>query len=185
MLPACLWIVTPALGRNAMPDAHSFETVPRSVNSCADPADAMTVYQAFSGQRTAHLLDVRWSFVNANSLQPAGPVLWSFEGPAFRAWRTQQPFTVPLFRLTGTNNNDYIFMTGADASTPPIVGGFTAGSPVAWVYNTPGCDSVPLMSAVLASATDHYWTTDAHDHAALLARGWKDGGVVAYVLPPI
>lgn len=39
------------------------------------------------------------------------------------------------------------------------------------------------MSAVLASETDHNYTTDSDEHAGLLANGWTGGGVVAFVLP--
>jgi hypothetical protein len=74
-------------------------------------------------------------------------------------------------------------MVGADAQTPPVVGGFSTSGLVAWVYDTAVCDSVPLMSAVLAAQSDHYYTTDPDEHAALLAAGWTDGGVVAFVLP--
>lgn len=80
---------------------------------------------------------------------------------------------------------DYVFMVGPGAQTPPILSGFQtdASDIVAWVYDTPVCGSVPLMSAVLASSTDHYYTTDPNEHSDLLGLGWGDGGVVAFVLP--
>ncbi|KAF5327928.1 hypothetical protein D9619_003909 [Psilocybe cf. subviscida] len=124
-------------------------------------------------------------FVNVDSNESTGPAFWSFQGPVGKAWPTQQEFTVPLFRLTTPTNSDYIFVIGADAQTPPTVKGFSAVAAdlVAWVYDTAVCDSVPLMSAVLAAKSDHYYTTDSDEHAALLAAGWTDGGVVAFVLP--
>lgn len=74
-------------------------------------------------------------------------------------------------------------MLGADAQTPPIVGGFSVQGILAWVYNTAVCGSVPLMSVALAAQTDHYYTTDPDEHASLVAAGWADNGVVAFVLP--
>lgn len=74
-------------------------------------------------------------------------------------------------------------MVGADAQTPPIASGFQASGIVAWVYNTAVCDSVPLMSVTFATLSDHYYTTDAAEHAGLLANDWTDTGVVAFVLP--
>lgn len=64
-------------------------------------------------------------------------------------------------------------MIGTDAQTPPTVKGFSASATdlVAWVYDTAECDSVPLMSAVLAAESDYYYTTDPDEHAALLALG--------------
>ncbi|KAF5327297.1 hypothetical protein D9619_003910 [Psilocybe cf. subviscida] len=159
---------------------------PRSANTCADPSLARTVFQGFAGSILAHVLHFHYAFVNSDSKQSTGPALWTFQGPVGKAWPTQQAFTMPLFRLTNPTNSDFIFMVGADAQTPPTVKGFsaTAVDLVAWVYDTAVCDSVPLMSAVLAAQSDHYYTTDPDEHAALLAAGdWTDGGVVAFVLP--
>lgn len=76
-------------------------------------------------------------------------------------------------------------MTGADAQTLPVVSGFntSAADIAAWVYDTAVCDSVPLLGASLAAKSDHYYTTDANEHAELLSLGWVDTGIVAYVLP--
>lgn len=80
----------------------------------------------------------------------------------------------------------YIYRTGVDATTPPVVSGFnTDVALLAWVYDSPVCGSVPLMSTVWAQMTDHYFTTSAfeHDWLVAIAAGWTDSGVVAYVLP--
>lgn len=74
-------------------------------------------------------------------------------------------------------------MIGEDAQTPPVVSGFENAGLIAWVYDTAVCGSVPLMSVSLPAKTDHYWTTDAAEHAGLLNEGWTDSGVVAFVLP--
>lgn len=132
-------------------------------------------------------MDLHYALVDNDSVQPSAPPLLVFQGAVFKGWPTQQPFTTPLFRLGAPNNNDFVFLLGADAQTPPVVSGFgsTGVLIVAWVYNTSVCDSVPLLSAVRAASTDHYYTTDPDEHTGLLSRGWKDGGVVAFVLPPV
>jgi hypothetical protein len=107
----------------------------------------------------------------------------TLQGPVFKAWTTQQNFTVPLFRLATSGGLEQVFMTGIDAQTPPVLNGFSAIDISAWVFNQSACGTVPLMSAGLASQTDHYYTTDPDEHSGLIADGWKDGGVVAFVLP--
>lgn len=110
--------------------------------------------------------------------------VWTDQHPAFNAWASQQPFTVPLFELATTNRDEYIYMVGPDAETPPIISGFnTDVLVIAWVYDTPVCGSLPLMSAVLSSQRDHYYTTDTNELEGLIAAGWSDTGIVAYVLP--
>lgn len=139
--------------------------------------------QWFSGSQIAHDIEFRAALVNDDSIQPAGPPVWSLQGPVCKAWATQQPFTVPLFRLTTPQHDDLLFMIGTPAQTPPVVSGWRNTGLIAWVYDSPVCGSVPLLSAVLASQSDHYYTTDPDEHATLLNLGWTDGGLVAYVLP--
>jgi hypothetical protein len=90
---------------------------------------------------------------------------------------------VPLFGLEDPSGTDIIFMVDADIETPPVATGFNTGAAIAWVYDTPVCGSVPLMSAVFVAQTDHYYTIDPEEHADLLSLGWADSGVVAFVLP--
>ncbi|KAF5326781.1 hypothetical protein D9619_003884 [Psilocybe cf. subviscida] len=187
MIPVLLGIAslaTQVLNRAVLPTAGAIGNMSsRSDSTCADPSLAHTVIEAFSGSRLAHFIHFRSVLVNIDSVQAAGPPFWSFQGPVFKAWRTQQPSTVPLFSLVTPTGDDFLFMIGTDAQTPPIVNGFVNNGLVAWVYATAVCGSVPLLSAALASQSDHYWTADADEHADLVARGWADGGTVAFVLP--
>jgi len=135
---------------------------------------------------TAHVMNFHYAFVVSNTIVGPGEApLLSMQGAVFKGWPTQQPFTVPLFRMTTPTGTDFVFMVGPDSQTPPVVSGFStnAASIIAWVYDTPVCGSVPLMSAVQAAQTDHYYTIDPDEHAGLLANGWSDSGVVAFVLP--
>lgn len=79
---------------------------------------------------------------------------------------------------------EYIFRTGVDAQTPPVVSGFnTDVGVIAWVYDSQVCGSIPLMSTGLATASDHYYTINTFEHDSLISDGWADNGVVAFVLP--
>lgn len=138
------------------------------------------VYQSYFSPTTAHALDYHFIWVSTNSKQPQQ---WGLQGPAFKAWRTQQPQTVPLFRLNQANGNDYVVAIGADAQTPPVISGFPVTILLGWVFNTPDCGGVPLMSLVLPGASDHYYTTDPDERDGLVASSWTDGGIVAYVVP--
>jgi hypothetical protein len=151
--------------------------------ACPDPSLARTVFQGFCGNRTVHVIAFHHIIVNANTIQGPGPAFVTFQGPVFNAWPSQQLSTVPLFRLSTPGGLDQLFMVGKDAQTPPFMDGFSALDISAWVFNSSVCGSVPLMSAILSAQTDHYYTTDPDEHSGLLADGWTDGGVVAFVLP--
>lgn len=130
-----------------------------------------------------HNLNLRNEFKNGNLRN--GAIIWEDIQPAFRAWPTHQPFTSPIFQLGSTDGSAYIFVIGADAQTPPVISGFSTNvAVIAWVYSSQVCGSVPLMSAVLATSMDHYYTISAFEHDRLVSPdGWADNVVVAFVLP--
>lgn len=156
----------------------------RETNTCADTSLARVIYQGYNSAFVKHVLNFHSHFVSANTGQgTADAAFWNLQGPVFKAWPTQQPFTAPLFRLESSSKDDFLFALGTDAQTPPKVSGFGSAFLTAWVYNASDCGGVPLMSAVMTAQTDHYYTTDPDEHAGLLADGWTDAGVVAFVLP--
>ncbi len=108
---------------------------------------------------------------------------WQFQNIAFLAWINVQEFTVPFYQMVSTSN-DFIFLPAVNG-TPPAVSGFTNEGIVGYAYSTQVCGSVPLLSVVNAGATDVWWTTNANDHAQMIASGtgWADGGVPFFVLP--
>lgn len=129
-----------------------------------------------------HFLNFLFTFVHVDTF--LGTAFWPLQGDAFRAWATQQPYTVLLFRLGMSNLEENVFVTRSDAKTPPVITGFNPDvTAVARVYNAQVCGSVPLMSAVYEPLTDHCYTMDFNKHADLLSLGWADSGVVAFVLP--
>lgn len=136
---------------------------------------------AFTGGATAHVLSFRW--VLANEDTKAGSEYWSLQGEVFRAWQTQQPFTVPLFSLAKPDGTDYVALLSANGTTQPVVSGFSPAGIIAWVYNSPVCGSVPLYGVANSAFSDHFYTVDASDRDSLVQNGWTDDGIVAYVLP--
>ncbi|KAF8963117.1 hypothetical protein BDZ97DRAFT_2017624 [Flammula alnicola] len=136
----------------------------RAANTCADPTLADVFVEAFNPSLTAHVIRI--------------------QGEVFRAWQTAQDFmiTVPIYQLYDPTIQDYIFLTSTN-SNPPIAGGYETGGIIGYVYSTQVCGSVPLLVAFQASAGDHWYTTSASEHSSLLADGWTDAGVAAFVLP--
>ncbi|KAF5314980.1 hypothetical protein D9619_007557 [Psilocybe cf. subviscida] len=164
------------------PPRTKFKEATRSAETCADPSLAQTIYQAFRADTVVHVLNFRSGWQNLNTR--AGAAVWINQHPAFRAWSTQQPFTVPLFQLGTADQPQFIYMIGADAQTPPIFSGFDTNiGLVDWVYNTSVCESVPLMTALFSPQTDRYFTTSTFEHDSIASfDGWLDTGVIAFVL---
>ncbi|KAF8968623.1 hypothetical protein BDZ97DRAFT_1799323 [Flammula alnicola] len=179
VLLATLSLTSSIFGARAevIPTNSSLEQ--RSANACADSSIAVTYIQAFSQTIKAHTLDTRILFVNADTIQDD----WAFQGEAFLAWTTPQQFTVPFYRFFTQTNQDYLFTISTD-NNPPTVPGFNFDAIVGYVYSSQVCGSIPLLGAWNQQFGDHYYTTDAVDHSALLAlSGWVDAGIAAYVLP--
>lgn len=132
-----------------------------------------------------------YAFVHSNTAQGqvnTGP-MWTMQGTAFKAWASQQPATVPLYRLGTPSLSDYIFKLGTvdpqtQTPSPPTVNGYNTNIGLtAWVYDSATCGSVPLLGASYTLLSDHFYTTDEDEHAGLIANGWTSAGVVGYVLP--
>lgn len=140
------------------------------------------MYQSFQPSRLVHVLNYLPSFENSNTVGQT--IFWGDLQPAFKAWPAQQNFTVPLFQLCTSSLAQCIYKIGADANTPPVVSGFNADVfLLGWVYDSQVCGSVPLLSVVLSALTDHYFTTNPFYHDTLIADGWADSGVIAFVIP--
>ncbi|KAF5315278.1 hypothetical protein D9619_007561 [Psilocybe cf. subviscida] len=162
-----------------------------SARSCANASLARVIYQGYSSTSACHVMNFLYAFVHDSTI--LGPVStgarWSLQGATFKAWATQQASTLPLYRLGTSTGSDYIFELGTvdpmtQVPSPPTVTGFNNNIGLtAWVYGSATCDSVALLSAAHTTMSDHFYTTDADEHAGLIANGWTDAGVVAYVLP--
>ena len=158
--------------------SFTFTAQGRSADTCADPSLTGVYVVGFDPNHTWHDYGPRWAFVN-NALNGFD---WKLQGPAFLAWPNAQEFTVPFYELIKENPDELIFVT-SPTGAPPVVDGFTLQGIIGYVYETQVCGSVPLSVAFQEAATDRYYTTSASEHASLVANGWVDEGIAAFVLP--
>jgi len=151
----------------------------RKAETCADPTIALVYVEAYSPSLIAHDIFPLYVFVHADSV---GGSDWFIQNQLFCGWTSAQAFTIPLYQLVNPTTNDYMFLTSTTGSAP-VVAGYTSSGVVSWVYSTQVCGSVPLYAAFEVAVGDHWYTTSAISHSALLASGWVDAGIPAYVLP--
>jgi hypothetical protein len=162
-----------------------------SARTCADASLARVIYQGYSSTSASHVMNFLYAFVHDSTV--LGPVTtgpqWTLQGATFKAWASQQPSTLPLYRLGTTTGSDYIFALGTvdpltQVPSAPTVTGYNNNIGLtAWVYDSAICGSVPLLSAEYTLESDHFYTTDADEHAGLIANGWTNAGVIGHVLP--
>lgn len=153
----------------------------RADDACADPSLAVTFVQAYSTTLTSHNVNYRADFVQADTI---GTIDWQIQGEIFRAWKTPQPGTVSLYRMSIDTLASDVILAVSTTVNPPVVPGFpTNFGVVAYVYPTQVCGSVPLYQLGFSAKTDHWYTTDASERDALVGFGWTNQGVIAYVLP--
>lgn len=107
---------------------------------------------------------------------------WQVQEDMFLAWGNPQEFTVPLYAFFDATTLDYVYIASG-TGTPSAPDGFSLVGPVAYVYDTQVCGSVPLFVVFEDVAGDHWLTTSASERDELISLGWIDSGIVAYVLP--
>ncbi|KIJ26320.1 hypothetical protein M422DRAFT_272608 [Sphaerobolus stellatus SS14] len=150
----------------------------RAADTCADPTLADVWVEAYNPSLTAHIIRSPWVFVASIAMG----LDWQFQGPVFRAWENPQEFTVPLYEFNKPDNTDILFLPSTDGN-PPTVAGYENSGITGYVYATQVCGSVPLLVAANAATTDHWYTTNVLHHSSIVASGWTDEGVAAFVLP--
>ncbi|PPQ81563.1 hypothetical protein CVT25_013406 [Psilocybe cyanescens] len=155
----------------------------RAEDTCGDPSLAVIFVEGFSRTLTAHNVNFLADFVNADTIN-TGTVDYEIQGEIFRAWKTPQINTVPLFRMGSDTLASDIILATSTTTDPPTVPGFPVNfGLIAYVYTTQICSSVPLYQLSLPARTDHWVTTDSSERDALVNFGWTDEGIVSYVLP--
>lgn len=165
---------------------HGYVHQPRAANTCADPSLADIVVQSYSSANIAHILDFIGGIVATDSTENGD---WIIQTQSFRAWSSNEPFTVPLFRFFRSSPNiDYRYAIGQDISSPPTPpAGWSldtsGGVAFAFIYPTQSCGSVPLMGVSNAFVGDHWYTTNTRERDGFIQGGWTDEGVVGFVLP--
>ncbi|KAF4611526.1 hypothetical protein D9613_003606 [Agrocybe pediades] len=152
----------------------------RSTDTCADPSASDIFVEAYSPSQIAHVFDRRSIIVNTDSV---GQANWQIQGEIFRAWKGPQEGTVPMYRAFNPTTFDYIFITSSNGN-PPVVSGFQLfPNIIAYVYPSPICGSIPLYATAQQTVGDHWYTTIPSERDDLVANGWIDSGIAAYVLP--
>ncbi|KDR69221.1 hypothetical protein GALMADRAFT_145620 [Galerina marginata CBS 339.88] len=148
------------LYRNALAVSNSTEER-RAANTCGDPSVAEIFVQAFSPSKTAQVTRVRWVFIATDTIGDD----FAIQAEVFRAWETTQTGTVPLYQLSNPSGTDFIYLPSLNGAIPSAAG------------------FIPLFVVSQPSFTDHWYTTSPTERNSLIASGWVDGGVVAFVLP--
>ena len=137
------------------------------------------MYKAgFSPSQRAHIVQRASVFINENTIGAD----WQVQEDAFLAWGTPQQFTIPLYAYFNPTTFDYVYIASGNGA-PPSPAGFSLVGPVAYVYGSQECGSVPLFVVFQDVAGDHFLTTSTAQRDELIALGWIDSGVVAFVLP--
>ena len=77
---------------------------------------------------------------------------------------------------------DYSYVISTDGTTPSVAG-LQALGPVAYVYATQVCGSIPLFALAQGTEGDHWYTTVETERDGFVSLGWVDEGIVAFVLP--
>ncbi|PPQ96985.1 hypothetical protein CVT26_006414 [Gymnopilus dilepis] len=158
-----------------------------SQDDCADPTTAQEFIVGFMPNDVYHSYTTRSDFVNEATTIGTN---WSLQGPAFHAWKTLPP-TVPTANVVAiwelaneAGQNDRVLVAADVGADQPYVYGYLRGIIRGYAYKEQICGSVPLVGVSRPDKTDHYYTTSAFEHDALVKQGWKDENViVAYVLP--
>ncbi|GLB39180.1 hypothetical protein LshimejAT787_0603420 [Lyophyllum shimeji] len=95
---------------------------------------------------------------------------------------SQQPDTVPLFRLYAIGISDHFLTTSVTERDHAIKRlGYHLESTLGYVRTEPGPGLVPFYRLHNAPAHDHYYTTSEHEHEDAARNGWAKEGVVGYL----
>ncbi|PPQ76491.1 hypothetical protein CVT26_012356 [Gymnopilus dilepis] len=162
----------------AIPSEASVEV--RSANTCADPTKTELYFEGYSPSSTAHVLQRLFAFVSTDTVTHGD---WQVQGQVvFQAWSMPQEFTVPLWAMYNPTTIDYSYVIATDGTTPSVAG-LQALGPVAYVYATQVCGSIPLFALAQGTEGDHWYTTVETERDGFVSLGWVNEGIVAFVLP--
>ncbi|KAF9555303.1 hypothetical protein CPC08DRAFT_712165 [Agrocybe pediades] len=176
-----LALSVPLLASTVLSAKNDTQKFGRSTDTCADPSISDIYVEEFSPSYVAHAFHRRSAFVNADAAPAKSD--WQIRGEIFRAWKNPQQGTIPMYRAFNPTTPDYISLTSSNGN-PPVVSGFQVSTDVvAYVYPSAICGSIPLYGTAQEAAGDHWYTTIPSERDDLVANGWIDSGIAAYVLP--
>ncbi|KAF9459768.1 hypothetical protein BDZ94DRAFT_1224323 [Collybia nuda] len=98
---------------------------------------------------------------------------------------TEQPDTVPLFRLYSLGAADHMYTTSTQVRDHAVkrLGYFVEGI-LGFVYTEDGPGRLPFFGLHNPNRIDHYYTTSADQRDDAAKNGWNVEGGVGYLLSP-
>lgn len=109
---------------------------------------------------------------------------YTAEGVTGYVFLTQQPRTIPLYRLWNGPASDHFYTTSAEERDSAIARlGYISEGTAGFVYLDDACGGYPLYRSFRSSGTDHFYTMSAAERDNAKAGGWAYEGIAAYILP--
>ncbi|KDR73345.1 hypothetical protein GALMADRAFT_730724 [Galerina marginata CBS 339.88] len=149
--------------------------------TCASPSAAVAFLRAVQPKQIDHFYTTSVSEME-NAIFQNGYIP---EGTPGNIFTTQQPSTVPLFRLQNLKVIDHFYTTSAAERDSAIsTGGYISEGIAGFIYPTAECGGIPLFRRYSARQTDHFYTTSATEAQSSISQfGYADEGIAGFILP--
>ncbi|CAN5205773.1 hypothetical protein BH09ACT1_BH09ACT1_02170 [soil metagenome] len=137
---------------------------------------SLPVYRFWSPTLHSHFYTI--SAVEKDTILKTYPIrIWSFEGAAFRAYTTQAPGTVPLYRFWSSRLGDHFYTTNA-AERDYIIGHYDHAT---WNYEGVAYYVFPNDSPYSGTLTvARFWSPDLQTHFYTSNATERDGIIATY-----
>jgi hypothetical protein len=108
---------------------------------------------------------------------------YTAEGTTGRIFPTQQPQTIPLYRLYNPGGTDHFYTTSAAERDNAVAQlGYQSEGTAGYVYPAGVCGALPLYRSYNLQGIDHFYTMSASESDSAVAIGWTKEGIAAYIL---
>ncbi|KAF5385686.1 hypothetical protein D9757_005536 [Collybiopsis confluens] len=148
--------------------------------ACADPSALVPLLRAFNGGD--HFYTTNVTEMDQVAISLGG---YSFEGEAAFIWTTQQPGTVPLFRLYNKQKNDHFYTISPDELGIMLNLGWTYDTAInhtaGYVYPYSICGASPIYQLFNPKAVDHFYTMDVDES---IRSQFQNQGIAGYAILP-
>ncbi|KAG5654553.1 hypothetical protein H0H81_000078 [Sphagnurus paluster] len=148
------------------------------------PAGTTRIWAAMSTDLVDHVYST-----NATELQYLIDFYgFSIEGPKGTGtgyiYTTQQPNTVPVYRLYGIGRTDHFLTTSVQERDLAVKRwGYHVEGILGYIQETPSTGLVPFHRLYNAPIHDHYYTTTEKEREDASRNGWTEEGVLGYIFP--
>ncbi|KAJ6462078.1 hypothetical protein C8R45DRAFT_1220579 [Mycena sanguinolenta] len=177
LLSAVYFCITLA---SALHTNQSAAVTPQSRGTCGDPSIAVALYEYFNSGTVDYFLTPGTS-VNSGT----GP--YNFQGGVGFVFVTNEPSTVPFYRLHKTGNVDTNFWTtSTDEVDSAVAQGFTSelAAPFLHIYPSQICGAVPLFRVSNSGAQANFYTTSESERLEFITNmGYQDLGIAGFIYP--